>query len=157
MIRSLLLKLGMLALTIAVVVWVGRLKHSEAPRILQETPVKETSAEAPSPTAVSSAARTPTVTEAGLKAGGAARVGAPSARRPEAKLDLNRATMAEFERLPGIGPVLAKTLWENRERHGPFRTVEDLKRVKGIGAKRLELVRPLVTVHASETTKRKPQ
>jgi competence protein ComEA len=160
MIRSLLLKLGMLALTVAVVVWVGWLKRSEEPRTSQETPAEEVGAEAPSlPSApsASSAVRTPTVAKSGPNCGGVARSGAPSAGRPQAKLDLNHATAADFERLPGIGPVLAKSLWEDRERHGPFRTVEDLKRVKGIGAKRLELVRPLVMVHAGETTERKPQ
>jgi competence protein ComEA len=59
--------------------------------------------------------------------------------------------------LPGIGPVLAKALLQDRESRGPFRTVEELKRVKGIGAKRLEQVRPLVMVQESASQVRKPR
>ncbi len=158
MMQSLLLKLGMLALTVAVVVWVGWLKRSDAPMTPQEAATKDTSAAQPSlPPAPVTPALRPTVAAARPKSGEATRVSARPAGGPEAKLDLNRATAGDFERLPGIGPVLARTLLEDRERHGPFRTVEELKRVKGIGAKRLERVRPLVMVQDGEATKRKPR
>ncbi len=65
-----------------------------------------------------------------------------------AKLDVNRATLEEFERLPGIGPGLAKLLLAHRTQHGPFLRVEDLRAVKGIGQKRFERLAPLVTVSA---------
>lgn len=65
-----------------------------------------------------------------------------------AKLDVNRATLEEFERLPGIGPGLAKLLLAHRTQHGPFLRVEDLRAVKGIGQKRFERLVPLVTVSA---------
>src|SRR5690349_23771445 len=62
---------------------------------------------------------------------------APAAGRPAGApgraLDLNRATPAELDALPGIGPVLAKRVVEWREAHGPFRAVEDLEQVPGIG------------------------
>lgn len=61
-------------------------------------------------------------------------------------LDLNRATAPELERLPGIGPVLAQNIVDHRERYGPFRAVEDLLAVSGIGPARLEQLRSLVTV-----------
>jgi len=60
-------------------------------------------------------------------------------------LDLNRASAADLEQLPGIGPAKAKAIVEHRERYGPFRSVDDLLNVKGIGPKLLERVRPLVT------------
>lgn len=60
-------------------------------------------------------------------------------------IDLNRATADELESLPGIGSVLAGEIIRTREQ-APFRTVDDVTRVKGIGAKRLEAIRAYVTV-----------
>jgi competence ComEA-like helix-hairpin-helix protein len=48
-------------------------------------------------------------------------------------IDVNRAGAAELETLPGIGPVLAARIVAERERRGPFRSVDDLRRVSGIG------------------------
>jgi competence protein ComEA len=48
-------------------------------------------------------------------------------------LDLNRATEAELERLPGIGPARARNIVADRERHGSFSRVADLDRIPGIG------------------------
>jgi competence ComEA-like helix-hairpin-helix protein len=56
-------------------------------------------------------------------------------------INVNTATAAELEALPGIGPVLARRIVEGR----PYRSVDDLGRVTGIGPKRLEEIRPLVT------------
>lgn len=64
---------------------------------------------------------------------------------PEQPVDLNRATEEELRRLPGIGPVLAGRIMEAR-RAEAFRRVDDLRRVRGIGAKTLEKLRPHVTV-----------
>jgi len=61
-------------------------------------------------------------------------------------LDINRATAAELEKLPGIGPALARRIVEWREIHGPFRSVEDLLQVPGIGPKTLEGIRDKITV-----------
>lgn len=58
-------------------------------------------------------------------------------------LDVNRASEAELQRLPGVGAVTARRIVEARERQ-PFQTPDDLRRVKGIGAKTLEAVRPFV-------------
>ncbi|MFQ5830093.1 MAG: ComEA family DNA-binding protein [Candidatus Methylomirabilia bacterium] len=66
--------------------------------------------------------------------------------RRDGRLDLNRAPEEELQRLPGIGPILARRIVEGRQRHGPFPTPEDLRRVPGIGAKKLEAIRDLVTV-----------
>jgi competence ComEA-like helix-hairpin-helix protein len=62
-------------------------------------------------------------------------------------LDLNRATADELGRLPGIGPGLAARIVETRDR-APFASVDDLRRVRGVGAAKLERLRPLVSVGA---------
>ncbi len=62
------------------------------------------------------------------------------------KLDLNTATAAQLEALPGIGPALAQRILDYREQHGPFRQVDDLLAVPGIGPTKLEQIRPYVTV-----------
>lgn len=61
-------------------------------------------------------------------------------------LSLNLATAEELERLPGIGPVLARRIVEDRGRNGQYRRVEDLLRVKGIGPRTLERLRPHLRV-----------
>ncbi len=60
--------------------------------------------------------------------------------------ELNQATVAELDRLPGIGPVLARRIVEHRERHGPFRSPDELLGVPGIGSRLLEKMRPHVYV-----------
>ncbi len=61
-------------------------------------------------------------------------------------VDLNRATTADLDTLPGIGPSLAAAIVSYRDKHGRFRQVEDLNQVPGIGAAKLEAIRSLVTV-----------
>jgi competence protein ComEA len=60
-------------------------------------------------------------------------------------IDVNHATAAELRRLPGIGPTLSQRIIQTRQQQ-PFRSVEDLRRVWGIGAKTLERLRPYVVV-----------
>ena len=61
-------------------------------------------------------------------------------------LDLNRAGAAELDALPGIGPVLARRIVEYRRQHGPFRRVEELRAVRGVGPRLLEKLRARVGV-----------
>ena len=61
-----------------------------------------------------------------------------------ASLDLNTATQEELMELYGIGEVLSQRIVASRETEGPYGSVEDLLRVKGIGPARLEMVRPYV-------------
>lgn len=61
-------------------------------------------------------------------------------------LDLNRATAAQLESLPGIGPALAARILEARARRGGFGRAEDLLEVRGIGPATLERLRPRVRV-----------
>ena len=66
-------------------------------------------------------------------------------------LDLNAATRAELRLIHGIGDSLADRIIEHRERHGPFKSVSDLRRVPGIGVKTLERIRPHVYVTPAES------
>ncbi len=61
-------------------------------------------------------------------------------------LDLNTATLSDLTRLPGIGETKAQAILSWRETHGPFRAVEDLLSVDGIGEKTLETLRPYVGI-----------
>lgn len=74
----------------------------------------------------------------------------------QGKLDLNRATAEELQGLPGIGPVLAQRVVDQRTTHGPFHTVDDLREVKGIGKKRMDQLRPLVMVDMAVKPQPKP-
>lgn len=49
-----------------------------------------------------------------------------------AALDINRATQAELEALPGVGPAKARAIIKYREKHGPFRNLNDVVNVKGM-------------------------
>lgn len=63
-----------------------------------------------------------------------------------APLDINRATAMDLRRLPGVGPALAARIVQSRRAGGPFGSVDDLGRVKGLGPVRLRRLRRLVTV-----------
>ena len=62
-------------------------------------------------------------------------------------LDVNLASAAELERLPGVGPTLAARIVEARTRDGPFGSVDDLRRVRGVGGATLERLRPRLAVN----------
>lgn len=67
--------------------------------------------------------------------------------QPAAQLiDINTATSDALMSLPGIGPKLAQAIIDYREAHGPFQSLDALLRVKGIGAKRLKKISPLLFI-----------
>ena len=61
-------------------------------------------------------------------------------------LDLNTATSEDLDALPGIGPVLAKRIVDYRAAHGPFKKIDDLMEVSGIGPKKLEKIKPFLVI-----------
>lgn len=63
-----------------------------------------------------------------------------------APIDINRASAAELEELPGVGPATAEAIIAHREQNGPFASVDDLLDVRGIGEAKLEQIRPRATV-----------
>jgi competence protein ComEA len=81
------------------------------------------------------------------------------ARQSEFRIDANSATWVEWGQIQGIGDGLARRIVADRDQNGPFRSVDDLARVKGIGPKTLEHLRPWVRVNTesppSEPSKRK--
>lgn len=142
--QSFLLKLGMFAATMGVVFWIGwtlptsfdrehdlAAQSSEGPQA--ETISGSGNAQVVSPSSVSLLSDRPDV------------LAAPK-RTHRGLLDLNRATEQEFDALPGIGPQLAERIMEYRQSVGAFHSLEELRAVKGIGKKKFERIRQLVTV-----------
>ncbi|MDH7571144.1 MAG: helix-hairpin-helix domain-containing protein [Armatimonadota bacterium] len=88
----------------------------------------------------------PTETRGGSRAAGARPSTATGkATAPlQGKVNVNTASFEELQRLPRVGPVTARRIIEYRQANGPFRSVEELLEVKGIGPKSLETLRPLV-------------
>jgi len=80
----------------------------------------------------------------GLIVGAIALQSAPAAQRQ--KMNLNTATRAQLEALPGVGPELAENIISSR----PFRSVDDLKNIQGIGEGRFDEIKNLVIVGEEE-------
>jgi competence ComEA-like helix-hairpin-helix protein len=64
-------------------------------------------------------------------------------------VDLNKATEVELDRLPGVGPALARAIVESRQQEGPFRSLRDLRRVPGLGQKKVSQLEPYTTLPES--------
>lgn len=69
---------------------------------------------------------------------------------PSNRIDLNLATVQELMTLPGIGPALADRIIDDRQNRGPFQSVNDLCRIRGIKAKTIEKLAPFVHVKNAE-------
>ena len=145
MLYSLLIKLGMFAVTLGVVFWIGwtlpasfvdrsndlgaqSFEESKADEIFDTRDTKEAS-----PASVSFTSDQPS-TAATLK------------RSHKNLLDLNQATERDFDGLPGIGARLAERIIAYRQSVGTFHSLDELRQVKGIGSKKFERIRPLITV-----------
>ncbi len=61
-------------------------------------------------------------------------------------VDINNASAAQLEELPGVGPATAEAIIAHRQQNGPFASVDDLLDVRGIGDAKLEQLRDLATV-----------
>ena len=77
---------------------------------------------------------------------GRRRPGRRARRRHRRPVNLNTATLADLDTLPGVGPVLAQRILDPRDAQGGFRSVSDLRKVDGIGDSRYEQLKDLVTV-----------
>jgi competence protein ComEA len=66
-------------------------------------------------------------------------------------LDLNQASRAELRLIPGIGDALAQRIIDSRAQRGPFKSVDELRRVSGIGPKTLERIRPYIYIVPGES------
>ena len=144
MLRSLFVKLAMLAAAIGVVWWIGwqapQVSSGPAVPADSSTVVAAQRSEAgeSDPSRSRGTAAKPALSEASSQ---------PKVRSAASRLlDVNRAGAKEFESLPGIGPVLARRVIEYRTTVGGFHAIDDLRAVKGIGPKIFERIKPLVTV-----------
>lgn len=72
-----------------------------------------------------------------------------SAARPAAVVNLNTASAGELEQLPGVGPKTAARILEYRQKKGPFKKIEELMNVQGIGEKAFLKIRTQITVGAA--------
>jgi competence protein ComEA len=144
MLYSLIIKLGMFAATMGVVFWIGWTlptsfdrEHDLAAESFEGSKAEISSgsgrATAVSPSPVISLSDQPST------------AAAPK-RSHKGLLDLNRATEQDFDALPGIGPRLAERIMAYRQSVGAFHSLDGLRAVKGIGKKKFERIRPLVTV-----------
>jgi len=85
-------------------------------------------------------------TEAGGAAAAPGVAGGTVSGAVDTRININTATVAELQRLPGIGPALAARIVAYREAWGPFRRIEDLLEVPGIGQRRFEQIKDLIKV-----------
>jgi competence ComEA-like helix-hairpin-helix protein len=75
---------------------------------------------------------------------------------PAHPVDLNSASAAELQQVPGIGPATAKSIINFRKKSGPFRRVEDLLAIHGISKTALERMRPYISVKPPQMPAAKP-
>jgi len=73
-------------------------------------------------------------------------------KTPGRVIDPNLASKKDLETLPGIGPVMAQRIIDYRRAHGPYKKIEDLRKVSGIGRKKLEKMKPYLTIAAEPGT-----
>ena len=131
---SLFIKLGMFAATLGVVFWIGwaqPIVPDREDKLVAES-IEGSKIESPSS------------------------VAAPK-RSHKGLLDLNQATDQDLDSLPGIGPKLAERIMEYRQSVGAFHSLDELRAVKGIGKKKFERIRPLVTVTSDTRVSERPK
>jgi competence protein ComEA len=59
-------------------------------------------------------------------------------------IDINRASSRDLEALPGVGPTLAGRIIKHRQEFGPFKTIDDLEQVSGLGPKKLDQIKAYI-------------
>ncbi|MDF0532245.1 helix-hairpin-helix domain-containing protein [Tsukamurella sp. 8F] len=88
----------------------------------------------------------PAAVSAAPVAGASGAVGASASSAPGPLVDINSASAAELDVLPGVGAATAAAIVAYREQHGAFASVDDLVKVNGIGEAKLARIRPQATV-----------
>lgn len=76
---------------------------------------------------------------------------------PHEPLNLNTATAEALTQLPGVGEAIAQRIVRHREKSGKFRKVEELLVIRGISRRKLEALRPYVTVQVEDSAEGKPE
>lgn len=137
MVKSFLFKVGLLVVAMGVSFWAIADDRPKAPiTAVMDEPL----AERP-PRHSDSSQETPKIHEVVSQTRGI--------QQDQHLVDLNQASAEELEALPGIGAVLAQRVIALRTSTGGFRAVEDLREVRGIGAKKFNRIKSLVTVSIS--------
>ncbi|HVC19351.1 MAG TPA: helix-hairpin-helix domain-containing protein [Vicinamibacterales bacterium] len=86
-----------------------------------------------------------------------AKAPAPGAVTPAAsRLNLNAATVAQLDALPGIGPKTARLIVEYRQKNGGFKKIEELMNVRGVGEKNFLRLKDRITVGPATTPTKQP-
>ncbi|HKR79617.1 MAG TPA: helix-hairpin-helix domain-containing protein [Nitrospira sp.] len=141
MLSNVFFKLTMVGVALAVVCWIGwSVPAPNSPDPLEPAEHQEHGRYTLEPTAPPSMKSTPSAPHERPRDHDVLRRAAGIA------LDLNRASAQDFERLPGIGPVLAGRIIQYRASQGMFHDIEQLREVKGIGPKKFEQIRAHVAV-----------
>lgn len=91
------------------------------------------------------------VATAAAQAGSARKPTTASQSSASMPVNLNTASVAQLEGLPGIGKAMAERIVEYRQKNGSFKKAEDLMNVRGIGEKNFLKLKALVTVGAAKT------
>jgi competence protein ComEA len=158
LVQSLAIKLVMLAVAVGIVYWaLQQGPGSETDRSLvaavqdgaTERVASSVAAPQPGPQRETAARPSNVQRPAVSVRAGPVKAASPSSRQARFPLDLNTARIEDFMTLPGVGEKLAQRIVEYRKSHGGFRSVEDLRKVKGIGKKRMERLRPLIMTAAA--------
>jgi competence ComEA-like helix-hairpin-helix protein len=76
---------------------------------------------------------------------------------PAQPVNLNTANSEQLQQVPGIGPATADKILQMRKSYGPFKSVDDLLAIRGLGAKRLEKMRKYLTVGKTPPKNSSPQ
>lgn len=135
--KSFLFKLGLLVVAMGVSLWaIAGARPKDPLAVVAEVPRPDAL-----PLELDSSAQAPKMQAVGGET--------KEVRQSPSLLDLNRATVGELEALPGIGAVLAQRVIEFRTSAGGFRRIDDLREVKGIGSKKFDRIKALVTVSMS--------
>jgi len=78
-------------------------------------------------------------------------------KKPPAKpININTANSEELQQVPGIGPATAQKILQMRKTYGPFKSVDDLLAIRGLGEKRLDKMRKYITVEPPAPKKTPP-